>query len=90
MALKALLLAKALPFRFVHDIGELLSGLTRANVEVPECVIESAELTTYAVEARYPGPFEPVTVEEYRRALHLAETVVDWVRSILLPSKPEP
>ena len=89
-ALKALLLNTGLKFRFVHDIGELLNELTQANVEVPERVIESAELTTFAVEARYPGPFEAVTEEEYRRALYLAETVVAWVRSILLSSESEP
>lgn len=80
-ALKALLLATDIPFRFVHDLGELLNLLTRAGVRVPEGVLEAAELTEYAVEARYPGPFEPVSEEEHRRALELATAVVDWVTS---------
>lgn len=38
----------------------------------------AAQLTDYAVEARYPGPVEPVTEEEYAEALQLAEAVVNW------------
>ena len=80
-ALKAVLLARRIPFRFVHDIAELLTLLENQGVPLPEEVKVSAELTDYSVESRYPGPFEPVTEEEFNRALKIAETVVAWAES---------
>ena len=77
-AFKAVLVKHGLRFRFVHDLGELIYQLRQGGIEVPSAVIESVELTEYAVEARYPGPFEPVTEEEYRRAVVLASRVVHW------------
>ncbi len=82
-SIKALLLAKSVPFRFVHDIGELLNLLAKSGMQIPSEVLESAELTEYAVEARYPGPFEPVTDDEASRAVEIAETVVKWVSSFI-------
>ena len=70
-------------FRFVHDIGELATLLIESGVEVPSGVLDAVELTEYAVEARYPGPFEPVTEEEHSRALALARAVVEWAESQL-------
>lgn len=82
-ALKALLIASKVEFRFVHDIGELLRTLEQSGVDIPSAVRDAAELTEFAVEARYPGPFEPVTEDEWKRAIELAETVVSWVESTL-------
>ncbi len=79
--LKAFLIARKIPFRFVHDVGELLNLLLGDGVEVPDDVLETAELTEYAVEARYPGTYEPVTEEEYNRAAELAQIAVAWVAS---------
>ena len=79
-ALKALLHRK-IPFRYVHHIGELLDTLRAGGVEVPEEVLASAELTEYAVEARYPGPFEAVTKDEAAAAVGIAGTVLKWVES---------
>ena len=80
-ALKAVLLARGIPFRFVHDIAELLTLLENQGVILSEEIKASAELTDYSVESRYPGPFEPVTEEEFNRALKIAETVVAWADS---------
>ena len=49
---------------------------------VPSCIQKSAAcpaspLTEYAVETRYPGPFEAVEQDEAERAI--AETVFTWV-----------
>lgn len=82
-SLKALLLARNIPFRFVHDIGELLSTLGNGGVQIPEELIESAELTEYAVSARYPGPVEPASEDDAARAIETAERVVLWVASLL-------
>jgi len=80
-ALKAALLARGIPFRFAHDIAELLTLLENQGVILSEEIKASAELTDYSVESRYPGPFEPVTEEEFNRALKIAETVVVWADS---------
>jgi HEPN domain-containing protein len=80
-ALKAMLLARKIPFRFVHDIAELLTLLVNQGIILPEEIKSAAELTDYSVESRYPGPFEPVTEEEFKRALKIAEAVVSWAES---------
>ncbi len=82
-ALKALLVHYNIPFRFVHDIAELLTLLEQSNVNLPEDVLLAASLSDYAVAARYPGPMEPVTEEEYQEAVSLAEAVLHWVDQLV-------
>ena len=77
-ALKAVLLVKGIPFRFVHDIADLLTLLEQNNIYFPENIRSAAELTDYSLEARYPGPFEPVTEKEFKEALRIAETAIKW------------
>ncbi|MDD2734729.1 MAG: HEPN domain-containing protein [Desulfuromonadaceae bacterium] len=77
-ALKAVLLARGIKFRFVHDLSELLTALEQNGISLPPDVKEAAILTDYSVEARYPGPFEPVTQEEFLESLRIAEAVVAW------------
>ncbi|MEW6744068.1 MAG: HEPN domain-containing protein [Planctomycetota bacterium] len=77
-AIKAVLLHKGRPFRYVHDIEELLTTAEKAGIVVPEDVRGAVGLTEYAVEARYPGMYEPVSVDEYEQALELARTVMRW------------
>jgi len=60
-SLKALLLYHKIPFRFVHDIAELLTVLEQNGISLPEQIRAAAELSDYVVEAGYPGPIEPVT-----------------------------
>jgi HEPN domain-containing protein len=80
-SLKAVLLARNIPFRFVHDIAEFLTLLEQHGIALPEELRSAAELTDYAVEARYPGPYEPVTEEEFLEALRIAEAAVAWAES---------
>ena len=82
-ALKALLLHRNIRFRFVHHIGELMDALSQNGEQIPENVLSSVELTEFAVEARYPGPFEPVTEEEAKDAIETAQAVIEWVESKL-------
>ena len=84
-SLKALLLFHKIPFRFVHDIAELLTDLERNWISLPATIRASAELSDYAVEARYPGPMESVTENEYKEAVKIAENVVSWVESLITP-----
>ena len=81
-ALKALLVSKNLDFPRTHNIGTLLD-LLHDVVSVPNEVDDAASLTDYAVMTRYPGDTEPVDIEEYKQAVHLAHTVLAWVQQLL-------
>jgi len=81
-ALKAVLIFKSIPFPKTHNIRTLLDFLPRDVIPTKE-VKEAAGLTDYAVLSRYPGDLEPVTDEEYRRALSLAEIVVKWAEGVI-------
>ncbi len=83
-ALKAVYQHQGLLFRYTHDLEELGKGLENRGVPIPPVVKEAVILTRYAFETRYPGPFEPVTVEEYQEAVRLATAVVAWAESILM------
>jgi hypothetical protein len=52
-------------------------------LHVPEAVEDGVVLTSYAFEARYPGLAEPVSEEEYRQAVELAQTVVRWADEMI-------
>lgn len=72
-----------MPFRYVHDIAELLTLLEQGGITLPEDVRLAAGLSDYAVAARYPGPMEPVTEEEYQEAIVLSAAVLRWVEQLL-------
>ena len=77
-ALKAVYQHHRWTFRYTHDLGELTADLKREGLTVPAEVEEAIVLTSFACEARYPGFNEPVSEEEYRDAIHHAQTVVIW------------
>jgi HEPN domain-containing protein len=83
-AVKAVLRFCEIDFPKTHDIGELLALVSRSAEKVPQDLWQADELSQYAVETRYPGPAEPVTRSEYRRALAIAREVVEWAESIVL------
>ena len=78
-ALKAVYQHNGWTFRFTHDLDELISGLKREGLEVPEGVVEADILTRFAWESRYPYLGEQVTREEHQEAIRQAETVIGWV-----------
>ncbi len=78
-ALKAVLVARGVPAPKTHSIGLLLDLLSE-QMTVPEEVEETAVLTDYAVLCRYPGDVEPISLQEYERAVRLAETALAWAR----------
>lgn len=71
------------PFRYVHDIEVLLTGLGELGADVPSDVMGAVVLTHYATAGRYPGRQELVTHEEYAEAIALAETVLAWATEIV-------
>jgi HEPN domain-containing protein len=89
MAQQAAELAKAVyqhsgwGFEFVHDLGRLLDGLVERGVGVPGPVQDADGLTGYATRTRYPGVGERVTENDHRRAVAIADVVVEWAASIV-------
>ncbi len=81
-ALKAALIFAEIDHPKTHNIRTLLD-LFPGNIDIPNNIEESAILTDYAVEFRYPGNTESVDEDEYRQAIRLAEAVVDWVQALI-------
>ncbi len=82
-ALKAVLVRRGVRFPYVHDLATLVTLVEQAGEKVPPAVREAGRLTRFAVIARYPAVSEPVTDEDYRRALGIAEAVVEWAEGRL-------
>ena len=85
--LKAVLIFFEIDFPRTHNIRTLLDLLLE-GVDVPQELEESAILTDYAVESRYPMSGEPVDDEEYRRVIGLAEAVVSWDEKLIYENRP--
>lgn len=81
-AIKAVLIAHQIPAPKVHSIEYLISYLP-ATVHKSFVLTEAAILTDYAVIYRYPGDADPVTEDEYRQALRIADEIVHWAESVL-------
>jgi len=77
-ALKAVYLHHGWRFKYIHDLAELVAGLKQNGMTVPEDVMDSMNLTSYASATRYPDLDEPVTEDEHRQAVARAEAVVQW------------
>ena len=82
-ALKAVLLAATLGFPLSHDIQELLTIANQGGLAVPSEVAEAVVLTPFAVEARYPGYAEEITLVEVDAAIRTAEVVVGWATTMV-------
>lgn len=83
-SLKAVLRARDIPFPFVHNIAALLTLLEKEGIFLPEEIRAAAELTDYAVTARYPGTSEPVSEEEFQQALQTAAAVFCWAEKLVV------
>ncbi|MBN2090124.1 HEPN domain-containing protein [candidate division KSB1 bacterium] len=83
-AIKAVYVYRQIKFNYIHDLSELLNGLKKHDIEIPPEVDAAAELTVFAWEARYPGPVEPVTEQEYQNAVKMASLVVEWATKEVL------
>ena len=82
-SLKALLVSRGVQVPRTHAISELITMLAELGFNVPADVQEASGLTDYAVAARYPGPSEPVLVEDYEKAVAIAKIVVSWASGIV-------
>jgi len=81
--LKALLTWHQVEFPKTHDIKRLLGLVSSCDSALAELLAGAAELTTYAVEYRYPGENPPVTMDDAAQAVALADLVRDRIRGRL-------
>ena len=77
-AIKAMFLHRGVAFPYIHDLAHLLGLLEASGLKVPKYVKQASSLTGFAVEARYPGLSGPVTPREHRRAVKVAEAILNW------------
>ncbi|MCK9631775.1 MAG: HEPN domain-containing protein [Methanoregula sp.] len=82
-AIKAVFIARALPFPYIHDLSDLFLRLEKSGLAIPDAIKTASRLTPFAVHTRYPGFEFPVSEEEYTEALVLAESVVYWAENII-------
>ena len=81
-ALKGLLIFYGIQPEFTHNIEILLNELKKFTA-LPKEIIETAKLTIYAVQTRYPGEYDDVTKEEYEKSIEIAKACIDWVEEII-------
>ena len=78
-----MLLENGIHFPYTHDIAKLITLINEAEIPWPEAFNQAADLTEYATETRYPGGVEPVSEEDYRKAIEIAEQVLAWAISFI-------
>ncbi len=80
--LKALLTYRAIEFPKTHDLVLLLNRLGRESG--PKLRAEEVQsLNRFSIEARYPGDWEPIDMQEASDAVVRAQRVRDAVRKVL-------
>ena len=84
LAIKAVYQVHGWIFPFVHNLGVLLDGLERQGLVIPENVQDADQLSTYAVQARYPGLPVRISQSEFEESFRIAEAVLVWAESFLL------
>lgn len=82
-SLKSLLVSLDVEFPWKHDIDVLFDLISKSGIEIPDDLKGAVILTRYATHTRYPGLAEPVSEDDYQKALVLAEKVFNWVSKIL-------
>jgi len=83
--LKAFLVQWQIEFPKTHDLAQVLALVGSKDRALAESLKETAALTPYGVEIRYPGEFPEVTASDAQQALELASGVREAVRSALAP-----
>jgi HEPN domain-containing protein len=77
--LKALLTYLSIDFPKIHDIGDLTDFLP-SHLRPPLSEVEQERLTDYAIEARYPGDWEPITRSDAEDMVAIAHRVREAIR----------
>jgi HEPN domain-containing protein len=83
--LKSLLIYRKIPFPKTHDLVVLFNMLGGES-GLGLCVENFQPLNRYSIEARYPGDWNPIGMDEAIEAVKMAQGVRDAVKN-LLPQK---
>jgi HEPN domain-containing protein len=81
--LKAFLVWHQIEFPKTHDIEALLKLAGKVDDKIPEILRDTAILTPYGVDYRYPGEYPEVSGSDAEKAFQLADRVRAEVRSRL-------
>lgn len=83
-SIKAVLVSRTIAFPKVHSLARLID-LLPVDVERTPVLLESARLTVYATDSRYPGEADDQDVpdDEYQATVHLAEAVFKWASDLI-------
>ncbi|MCZ7356569.1 MAG: HEPN domain-containing protein [Candidatus Methanoperedens sp.] len=83
--LKALLMAKNIPYRRTHDLRELIDLIRDNGIKFPESLMEIRTLSPFAVEFRYDYiPMEEEEPFNRQKALELVQQLRKWIKDTLL------
>jgi HEPN domain-containing protein len=80
--LKALLVFKGIPFPKSHNIEDIIALLppsSRPRLSEKD----QDKLTEYATVTRYPGDYEPISLDEAKKAVRIARHVRRQIRKLL-------
>jgi HEPN domain-containing protein len=80
--LKAALIAQEIEFPFTHDLDRL-RNLLSDQWAVKKAFPDLAEMTIWAVEARYPADMPEVLESDAKRALKVARAIISHVEDDL-------
>ena len=80
--LKALLVSRGIDFPRTHDLT-VLATMAREDAGLAVDTSDVKVINRYAVEARYPGDWEPVLDDDAREGVDAALKVREAVRAIL-------
>ena len=83
--LKAVLVQQRVDFPRSHHIN-ILIRLLPTPIRIDLTPEEQERLTDYAVSARYPGDYDPITLTEARQAVRIARRVRNQMR-LWLPKR---
>jgi len=80
--LKALLLFRSIGFPKTHDLVLLYNLATgQCRLNLPLSAVQP--LNRYSIEARYPGDWEPIDLQEAAQAVEMARLIRRAVRDVL-------
>jgi HEPN domain-containing protein len=79
---KAVLTLYSIDFPYTHNLQRLVELMPESLGE-RDLLLAATILSEFAVLTRYPGEFEPVDKERYRRLILIAEQVYHWAQAVL-------
>ena len=87
-AIKAVMIREGIAFPRTHDLTELVKRWTNSGRVWPPPLMGVKTLNPYAVESRYPGYIHQLGRSEVRAAIEMAEKIVTWAETVLIPPPP--